>query len=117
MFLQKNLTPKKKKKDVEAVEEEIFLMAYPDGFTAHIGMAIEWLMMKNRSNKVPSENEANRACNHFEHPKFENILYQIFSKDVKKLVEYMPKRPYGLILVDIPYSFNLMACMHNDKEN
>jgi hypothetical protein len=37
--LQKDPTPKKKKKDVRVVEEEIPLTAYLDGFTAYIGMA------------------------------------------------------------------------------
>jgi hypothetical protein len=115
--LQKDPTPKKKKKDVGANKEEIPLTAYHDGFTAHIDMAHEWLMMNNSGDKVSTEEEANRACTHFEHPKFRNILYQIFCKDVQKLVEYMPKRPYGLILADISYGFNQTTCMHNDKKS
>jgi hypothetical protein len=73
--LQKDPTPKKKKKDVGAVEKKILLTTYPTGFTAHIGMTQEWLMMKNSSDNVSTEEEANRACTHFEHPKFGNILY------------------------------------------
>jgi hypothetical protein len=93
------------------------LTAYHDGFIAHIGMAHEWLRMKNSGDKVSTKEKANHACSHFKHLKFGNILYQIFSKDVQKLVEYMPKRPYGLILADIPYGFNQTTCMHNDKKS
>jgi hypothetical protein len=73
--------------------------------------------MKNSGDKVSTEEEINRVCKHFEHLKYGNILYQIFSKDVQRLVEYMPKRPYGLILANIPYSFNQTTCMHNDKKS
>jgi hypothetical protein len=104
--LQTDPTSKKKKKDGGAIEEEISLTIYPDSFTAHIGMTHEWLRMKNSVDKVSIEEKANRACNHFEHPKFGNILYQIF-----------PKRPYGLILADIYFGFNQTTCMYNDKES
>jgi hypothetical protein len=91
--LQKDPNLKKKKKDVGAFEEEIPLMAYPDGFTAHIRMRQKWLRMKNSNDKVSTKEQANHVCSHFEQPKFGNILYQIFPKDVQKLVEYMSKRP------------------------
>jgi hypothetical protein len=42
-------------------------------------MAQKWLRMKSSGDKVSIEDEANRACRHFEHLKVENILYQIFS--------------------------------------
>jgi hypothetical protein len=71
----KDPLPNKKKKTVGVVEEEIPLTAYPEGFTAHIALAIDWLRMKNTSDNVSTEEEANRACNRFEHPKFGNIMY------------------------------------------
>jgi hypothetical protein len=40
-FLQKDPTPKTKKKDARVVKEEIPLTTYLKGFTAHIGMAVE----------------------------------------------------------------------------
>jgi hypothetical protein len=92
---------KKKKKHAEAAEEEILLTAYREGFTAYIALAIDWLRMKNTIDNVLTEKEANRACSRLEHPKFGNIMYQIYPNDVLKLHEYMPKRPYGLILADV----------------
>jgi hypothetical protein len=71
----KDPTSKKKKKNAGAVEEEISLTAYPEGFTAHIALAIDWLRMKNTSDNVSTEDEANRACSRFEHLKFGNIMY------------------------------------------
>jgi hypothetical protein len=56
-----------------------------------------------------------KDCLTFEHPKFRDIKYQTFQRDVKDLHEFMPRMPYTLFLADIPYCFDKRGCLHNNK--
>jgi hypothetical protein len=103
IFCKRIWQPRKIEKTLRLVKNNL---SYPDDFTAHICMAQNWLAMKASSDTVSVEKEANRACNHFEHPKLGNILNQIFTSDARDLHQYMPRRAYRLILANIPYGFN-----------
>lgn len=113
--MQKDPTTKRKKKESAGEDEEVVLGSYPDIFTSHIDQAQQWYRMVMSSEKVSQVEEADRNCSIFEHPKFGDIMYQTFTKDVRELHDYMPRRPYTLILADIPYGFDMAGCLHNDK--
>ena len=70
--------------------------------------------MLNKSKELSQQESIDKDLVHFEHPRFENIKYQIFNKDVRNLPEYMPKRDYTLILADIPYGLQTKGCEHDD---
>jgi hypothetical protein len=105
LFLQKDKTTLKKKNVVEDAEERE-LLSYLEKFTALISQAQQWLEMLNKSEVLFQQESINKDLVYFEHPRFENIKYHIFNKDVRHLLEYMiAKRNYALILAHIPYGF------------
>jgi hypothetical protein len=110
--LQKEPTGKKKKG-----EEERDLQTYPERFNAHILQAQSWLKMKLANSSIPSSADVpdRLKCLTFEHPDHGDMFYEIFEKDALKLHEFVTKRPYSLLLADIPYGFNHATCLHEDS--
>jgi hypothetical protein len=70
--------------------------------------------MLNKSEELSQQESIDKDLVHFEHPRFGNIKYHIFTKDVRNLLEYMPMRDYTLILADIPYRLQTKGCKHDD---
>jgi hypothetical protein len=104
LFFQNDKTASKKKKAAKDAEERE-LLSYRKTFTALISQAQQWLKMLNKIKVLSQQESIDKDLVHFEHPRFGNIKYHIFNKDVKHLPEYMPKRDYTLILANIPYGF------------
>ncbi len=115
-FLQKDPTSKGKKKvTAGGEEEEVPLKSYPESFSAHVEQAREWLRMVTSSQRLSQVEQVDKDCLIFEHPRFGDIKYQTFQRDVKELHEFAPRRPYTLFLADIPYGYDKPGCLHNDK--
>jgi hypothetical protein len=70
--------------------------------------------MLNKSEKLSQQKSINKDLVHFKHPRFGNIKYHIFNKDVRNLPQYMLRRDYTLILADIPYGLQTKGCKHDD---
>ena len=110
--MQKQKAPSKKKSGEDA--EEDTMISYPNKFSAHICQAQAWLAMITSNQQVSQEDSVNLRCSRFEHPKFGDVLYDIYCQDARLLHDYIPKREYTLVLADIPYGFCIPGCMHDD---
>jgi hypothetical protein len=113
LLLQKDTTGLKKKKTSEDGEDKE-PASYPEKFTSLISQSQQWLEMLNKSEELSQQESIDKDLVHFEHPRFGNIKYHIFNKDVRNLLEYMPRRDYTLILADIPYGLQTKGCEHDD---
>jgi hypothetical protein len=102
LLFHKDSTGSKKKKTSEDGEDKE-RASYLKTFTFLINQAQQWLEMLNKSEELSQQESIDKDLVHFEHPRFENIKYHIFNKDVRNLPEYMPMSDYTLILADIPY--------------
>ena len=108
---QKDTTSKKK----GVADEERDLQTYPERFNAHILQAQSWLRMKRANTAVSTHIPDVLKCLTFEHPDHGDILYEIYQEDATLLHNFVTKRPYTLLLVDIPYGFALPSCLHDDN--
>ena len=108
---QKDTTSKKK----IGVDEEQDLQTYPERFNAHILQAQSWLRMKKANTRVPSYIPDSLRCLTFEHPDHGDVFYEIFQEDATLLHNFVTKRSYTLLVVDVPYGFALPSCMHDDN--
>jgi hypothetical protein len=70
--------------------------------------------MLNKSEELSQHESIDKDLVHFNNPRFGNIKYHIFNKDVRNLPEYMPRRDYTLILADIPYALQTKEYEHDD---
>jgi hypothetical protein len=70
--------------------------------------------MLNKSEVFFQQESIDKDLVCFEHPRFENIKYHIFNKDVRNLPEYMRTRDYTMILADIPYRLQTKGYEHDD---
>jgi hypothetical protein len=113
LLLQKDNIGSKKKKTSEDGEDKEPTF-YPENFTSLISQAQQWLEMLNKSKELSQQESIDKDLVHFEHPRFGNIKYHVFNKDVRNLPEYIPRRDYTLILANIPYGVQTKGCEHND---
>ena len=113
-LLQKEPSTGRKK---AKTDEEKDLQTYPERFNAHILQAQSWLKMKLANSSLPSSDEIpdQLKCLTFEHPDHGDTFYEIYEKDALKLHDFVTKRPYSLLLADIPYGFNHATCLHEDS--
>jgi hypothetical protein len=102
LLLQKDTIGSKKKKIFEDRKDKE-PASYPEKFISLLNQAQQWLKMLNKSEELSQHESIDKDMVHFKNPRFGNIKYHIFNKDMRNLLEYMPRRDYTLILANIPY--------------